>query len=255
MTLLRSVLFWLLVCLITIPVGGLLVVFMMLPLKLRFALVGAWRTCFLWLTRWILGVRMEVKGRENIPEHPVLVLSKHQSAWETVALQAIFKPLVFVLKKELLKVPFFGWGLASVRMIGIDRSSGRESLRQILEEGQDRLSHGIWVVVFPEGTRVPPGKRVRYKPGAAYLATRTGTPVLPVAHNAGEVWPKKALTIRPGIITVSIGPPIETKGLKDAEVNAAVEAWIEGEMHKLSPEHYPESAGEPIKETAEATSA
>lgn len=252
MILLRSFLFWFLICLITIPVGGMLVLFILFPLKLRFAVVGVWRTCFLELARWILGVRVEVKGRENIPDRPVLVLSKHQSAWETVALQAVFKPLVFVLKKELLRIPFFGWGLASVRMIGIDRNSGREALKQILEEGQDRLAHGIWVVVFPEGTRVPPGMRGRYKPGAAYLATRTGTPVLPVAHNAGEVWPKKALAIRSGTITISIGPPIETKGLKDAQVNAAVEAWIEGEMRKLSPGCYPE---ERVEEAAESASA
>ncbi|MDR1647615.1 MAG: 1-acyl-sn-glycerol-3-phosphate acyltransferase [Zoogloeaceae bacterium] len=239
MIFLRSLFFWLLVCLITIPVGLLLVLFALLPLYTRFAIVGAWRTCFMWLARWVLGVRMVVKGRENIPEKPVLVLAKHQSAWETVALQAIFKPLVFVLKKELLKIPFFGWGLASVRMIGIDRNAGREALKQMQEAGTERLAAGIWVLVFPEGTRVLPGERGHYKPGAAWLATRTGTPVLPVAHNAGEIWPKKALAIHSGTITVSIGPAIETAGLKDAEVNRRVEAWIEGEMRVLSPWRYP----------------
>lgn len=244
MIFLRSLLFWLLVCLITIPVGLLLVLFALLPLYTRFATVGAWRTCFMWLARWVLGVEMVVKGQENIPEKPVLVLAKHQSAWETVGLQAIFKPLVFVLKKELLKIPFFGWGLASVRMIGIDRNAGREALRQMQEAGTERLAAGIWVVVFPEGTRVPPGERGHYKPGAAWLATRTGTPVLPVAHNAGEIWPKKALAIRPGTITVSIGPAIETAGLKDAEVNRRVEAWIEGEMRVLAPWRYPPQTAE-----------
>ncbi|MDR2164560.1 MAG: 1-acyl-sn-glycerol-3-phosphate acyltransferase [Zoogloeaceae bacterium] len=224
----------------TIPVGLVLALFMCFPLRLRFFVVGCWRGGFLFLARWILGVRMVVKGSENIPERPILVLSKHQSAWETVALQAIFRPLVFVLKKELLRIPFFGWGLAAVRMIGIDRGAGREALKQMLKEGRDCLEQGIWVVVFPEGTRVLPGERVRYKPGAAYLATRTGTPVLPVAHNAGDIWPRKALAIRPGTITVSIGPPIETRGLKDVQVSAAVEAWIEGEMRKLSPGKYPE---------------
>lgn len=243
MILLRSSLFWFLVTLLTIPFGVALVLLTLLPLRARFFVVGLWRHGFMGLARWVLGVKMVIKGRENIPPQPVLVLAKHQSAWETVALQEIFVPTVFVLKQELLRIPFFGWGLAALRMIAIDRSAGKEALRQMLEQGKDRLAKGIWVVVFPEGTRVPPGQQVRYKPGAAYLATKTGTPVLPVAHNAGEVWPKKALLIRPGTITVSIGPAIETQGLKDAQVNGAVEAWIEGEMRVLSPHRYPPAAG------------
>lgn len=238
MIFLRSSLFWLLVTVLTIPFGIALVLLTLLPLKARFFTVHLWRMGFMFLARWVLGVKMVVKGRENIPAHPTLVLAKHQSAWETVALQEVFIPTVFVLKQELLKIPFFGWGLAALRMIAIDRSAGKEALRQMLEQGKDRLEKGIWVVVFPEGTRVPPGEQVRYKPGAAYLATKTGTPVLPVAHNAGEVWPKKALLIKPGTITVSIGPAIATQGLKDAQVNAAVEAWIEGEMRRLSPHRY-----------------
>ncbi|MGB4674850.1 MAG: lysophospholipid acyltransferase family protein [Azovibrio sp.] len=244
MIVLRSTLFWLLTVLLTIPFGIALVLLTLLPLKARFYTVHLWRMGFMFLARWVLGVKMVVKGRENIPAQPILVLSKHESAWETVALQEIFIPTVFVLKQELLKIPFFGWGLAALRMIAIDRNGGKEALRQMLEQGKDRLAQGIWVVVFPEGTRVPPGQRVRYKLGAAYLATRTGTPVLPVAHNAADVWPKKALLIQPGTITVSIGPPIETKGLKDAQVNAAVEAWIEAEMRRLSPQRYlPREAG------------
>ncbi|MDR3351707.1 MAG: 1-acyl-sn-glycerol-3-phosphate acyltransferase [Zoogloeaceae bacterium] len=244
MILARSILFWMLVCLLTMFFGTLLVFCMLLPLRARFAVLAVWRNGFMGLCRWVLGIRMVVKGAENIPKTPVLVLAKHQSAWETVGLQAIFKPLVFVLKQELLRVPFFGWGLASVRMIGINRKAGREALKQMLTEGQERLAQGIWVAVFPEGTRIEPGKRERYKPGAAYLATRTGTPVLPVAHNAGELWPAKAFCIRPGTITVSIGPLIETKGLKDSQVNAAVEEWIETEMRKLSPRFYPDAPEE-----------
>ncbi len=236
---LRSTLFWFGACLLTIPAGIALTLLTLLPLRARFFTVGLWRRGFMGLVRWVLGVKMEVRGRENIPEHPVLVMSKHQSAWETVALQAIFIPTVFVLKQELLSVPFFGMGLKALRMIAIDRSAGKEALRQMLEQGKERLEQGIWVVVFPEGTRVPPGQTVRYKPGAAYLATKTGTPVLPVAHNAGEIWPKKAFLIRPGTITVSIGPAIDTQGLKDSQVNQAVEAWIEGEMRQLSPHRYP----------------
>lgn len=242
MIFIRSGVFWLAASLLTIPFGVLLVLFTLLPLKVRFTTVHLWRVGFMFLARWVLGVKMVVKGRENIPDHPVLVLSKHQSAWETVALQEVFIPAVFVLKKELLKIPFFGWGLAALRMISIDRSAGKEALRQMELQGKDRLDKGIWVIVFPEGTRIPPGERGRYKPGAAYLATKTGTAVLPVAHNAGEVWPRKALLIGPGTITVSIGPKIETKGLKDAQVNGLVEAWIEGEMQVLSPHLYPQVA-------------
>jgi 1-acyl-sn-glycerol-3-phosphate acyltransferase len=252
MIFLRSLMFWILVCLITIPVGLGLAFLVILPLRARFTVIGWWRRGFMGLARYLLGVRMVVKGRENIPPRPVLVLSKHQSAWETVALQEIFKPLVFVLKRELLSVPFFGWGLSSVRMIGIDRNAGRQALRQVLEQGKDRLEQGIWVVVFPEGTRVPPGEHLPYKPGAAYLATKTSTPVLPVAHNAGEIWPKKALLVRPGIITVSIGPPIPTQGMKDAQVNAAVEAWIEAEMRVLSPHRYPQDSAQAPIQNADA---
>lgn len=242
MIVLRALLFWSLVVLLTIPFGLALVLLTLMPLKARFFTVHLWRMGFMFLVRWVLGVKMEVRGRENIPARPVLVLAKHQSAWETVALQEIFVPTVFVLKQELLKIPFFGWGLAALRMIAIDRNAGKEALRQMLEQGKERLEQGIWVVVFPEGTRVPPGERVRYKPGAAYLATKTGTPVLPVAHNAGELWPKRAWIIRPGTITVSIGPAIATQGLKDAEVNAAVEAWIEAEMRRLAPHRYAQAS-------------
>ncbi|MDR1350940.1 MAG: 1-acyl-sn-glycerol-3-phosphate acyltransferase [Zoogloeaceae bacterium] len=239
MIFLRSLAFWLLVSLMTIPVGILLALFILFPLSTRFFTVKLWWTAFMWLARRVVGVEMRVEGRENIPEKPVLVLSKHESAWETVGLQSIFAPAVFVLKKELLKVPFFGWGLASLRMIAIDRNAGRKALQQMLEQGRNRLDSGIWVIVFPEGTRVPPGEQVRYKSGAAYLALKTGSPVLPVAHNAGDVWRKKAFRIRPGVITVSIGPAIATQGLKDTQLNAAVESWIEAEMRRIAPHRYP----------------
>ncbi|MDR0673185.1 MAG: 1-acyl-sn-glycerol-3-phosphate acyltransferase [Zoogloeaceae bacterium] len=239
MIFLRSLLFWLLVGLMTIPVGTLLVLFVLLPIAARFFTVRLWWTAFMWLARHVVGVEMRVEGRERIPKKPVLVLSKHESAWETVGLQSIFVPTVFVLKKELLKVPFFGWGLAALRMIAIDRDAGRKALQQMLEQGKNRLDSGIWVIVFPEGTRVPLGERVRYKSGAAYLALKTGSPVLPVAHNAGDIWRKKAFQIHPGVITVSIGPLIETQGLKDTQLNAAVENWIEAEMRRIAPHRYP----------------
>ena len=174
-----------------------------------------------------------------MPTEPSVVMAKHQSAWETVGLQAIFPPLVFVFKKELLRVPFFGWGLAAMKMISIDRGAGKDALRQVVDQGRDRLDAGFWVVIFPEGTRVAPGQKRRYKPGGAHLAVQTGVRVVPVAHDAGEVWGKNAFLKSPGLITVSIGPAIDSKGKSEADINRLVEAWIEAEMHRLSPHRYP----------------
>jgi 1-acyl-sn-glycerol-3-phosphate acyltransferase len=161
-------------------------------------------------------------------------------------LQDLFIPAVFVLKKELLKIPFFGWGLFALRMVAIDRNAGRQALRQMLEQGKDRLKSGIWIIVFPEGTRVPPGEKIPYKPGAAYLALKIGVPVVPVAHNAADCWPRKSLLIRPGTITISIGPAISTIGKSDAEINAAVETWIESEMRVIAPHRYLSEAHPPL---------
>ncbi|MCL2075376.1 MAG: 1-acyl-sn-glycerol-3-phosphate acyltransferase [Betaproteobacteria bacterium] len=234
----RCCLFWLLISLVTILTGFLLCCLIPFSDAARFSVARLWLKAFMGLADLILGLKMEVRGRENIPDTPTLVLAKHESAWETVGLQSIFNPSVFVLKKELLKIPFFGWGLFALRMIAIDRDAGRKALRQMLEQGKERLKSGIWIVVFPEGTRVLPGERMRYKPGAVYLALKTGVPVLPVAHNGADCWPRKSLLIRPGTITVSIGPVISTIGRKDAEINAAAEEWIEKEMRIIAPHRY-----------------
>jgi 1-acyl-sn-glycerol-3-phosphate acyltransferase len=153
---------------------------------------------FMALCRYVLGIRYRVLGRENIPAEPSVVLAKHQSAWETVGLQEVFPPLVFVLKKELLRVPFFGWGLAAMKMISIDRAAAKDALKQVFDQGRERLAAGYWVVIFPEGTRVAPGETERYKPGGAHLAVRSGAKVVPVAHNAGEIWKRSSFAISPG---------------------------------------------------------
>jgi 1-acyl-sn-glycerol-3-phosphate acyltransferase len=181
----------------------------------------------------LLGIRYRVEGLEHLPSGSAVILAKHQSAWETIAFQQIFPPLSFVLKRNLLYIPFFGWGLALFSPIAIDRAAGREALRQIEEQGRRRLQQGFWVLIFPEGTRMPPGVQGKYQIGGAWLAAKAGAPVVPVAHNAGEVWPKNALLKRPGTITVRIGPPIATAGRKPAEVLAETEAWIETEMKRL----------------------
>lgn len=182
----------------------------------------------------ICGVRYRVIGAENIPRQPCVILSKHQSAWETLAWQTIFPPQVWVMKRELLWIPFFGWGLAMLSPIAINRGSGSKALRQMAEQGRERLNAGFCIVIFPEGTRVAPGQRAAYHPGGAWLTVKTGALALPVAHNAGECWRKNAFIKRPGLITVSIGKAVSPAGLSAAELNLRIEDWIESEMPKLS---------------------
>lgn len=247
MIVLRAVLYQLCFILITIPVGSVLALFAwILPTAWVFALIRFWRVLVLACERQILGIRTEVLGRDNIPAQAAVVFAKHQSAWETISLQELFRPAVFVLKRELLKIPFFGWGLAAMKVIAIDRAAGKDALQQVLEQGKDRLARGFWVIIFPEGTRLAPGQKKRFKPGGAYLAVHAGARVVPVAHNAGELWPKNAFLKRPGTITVSIGPAIDPAGLSEHEVNARAEAWIEAEMRRLSPHRYP--AATPARE-------
>ncbi|MCB1915596.1 MAG: 1-acyl-sn-glycerol-3-phosphate acyltransferase [Rhodocyclaceae bacterium] len=238
MNVLRSALFALVLVVVTPPFA--LFAFLTFPFKphTRYRLITTWTDITLWFVRHLLGIRYQVLGRENLPDRASVILSKHQSAWETMALQHIFPPVAFVLKRELLKVPFFGWGLAQMPIISIDRSAGKGALAQVEEQGRALLEHGFWVVVFPEGTRVAPGAKRRYKVGGAFLATRTDVPVVPVAHNAGEFWRRNALVKRPGEVTVSIGPPIDTAGLTPEQVNERAQAWIEAEMHRLFPHHY-----------------
>ncbi|OZA06292.1 MAG: 1-acyl-sn-glycerol-3-phosphate acyltransferase, partial [Methylophilaceae bacterium 17-44-8] len=166
-------------------------------------------------------------------QHPSIILSKHQSAWETIALQTIFPPQIWVMKRELLMIPFLGWAFMALAAIPIDRSSGREALKKLVAHGKDRLARGLWVVIFPEGTRTAPGQRGKYHIGGAWLASHTQSTVVPVAHNAGRYWRKNSFTKYPGTIQVVIGPPIETAGLKPDEVNQRVENWIEAEMVSL----------------------
>ncbi len=233
MTLFRSLIFLLLQILIT-PIFSMvaLLSFPLSPLT-RYRIISQWAILMLPILRLVCGIRHEVRGIENLPTQPCVVLCKHQSAWETLALQKIFPPQVWVLKRELLWIPFFGWTLALTSPIAIRRSDGRGALKQLLKQGKDRLAQGFCVVIFPEGTRVPFGQRGKYKLGGAMLAASSGVPVVPVAHNAGRLWGKNAFSKYPGLITMSIGAPIETKGLKAEEINARVEAWIENEIQNL----------------------
>lgn len=245
MHLIRSILFAILLTVITVPYAFLATFIFWLPPMTRHRLITSWVPIMMWVIRHVLGIRYRVIGAENIPAGPAVVLSKHQSAWETIALQVIFPPLCYVLKRELLRVPFFGWALGMIPGIAIDRSAGKDALTQVVEQGRERLKEGLWVVVFPEGTRVAPGATRRYKPGGAILAKRAGVPVVPVAHNAGELWRRNAFIKRAGEIVVSIGPVIDVKGVKANDVSEQAEAWIEAEMRRLFPHHYRDEAGTP----------
>jgi 1-acyl-sn-glycerol-3-phosphate acyltransferase len=187
----------------------------------------------LWCLRALCGIRWTVEGHEHLPATPSVILSKHQSAWETLAFQQIFPPQVHVLKRELLWLPFFGWGLALMSPIAIDRRRGVAALRSIARRGQKRLEQGFWVVVFPEGTRVAPGESRDYQPGGAWLAAASGAPVVPVAHNAGLYWPRNAFVKRPGTVTIRIGPSIDSTKCDPLTINAMAKKWIEEQQKAL----------------------
>ncbi len=229
----RSTLFNLSMLVITPIFSILAVILHPTPAVFRSRMVSGWAHCTMWLLALICNIRYVVIGKENIPTHPSIVLAKHQSAWETIALQAIFPPQIWVLKRELLWIPILGWAFAALESIAIDRSAGRESLKKMVAQGKDRLSRGLWVVIFPEGTRVPYGEKGKYHMGGALLATHTQSTVVPVAHNAGLFWPKNSFLKYPGTITVSIGKPIDTTDMKADALNNAVETWIEAEIQQL----------------------
>lgn len=234
MLILRSILFNLGMAISSILMMPLLPLMFLLPYRVRYPYIRQWSRFNIWSARKICGLDFRVEGRENIPEGPAIILAKHQSAWETLALQQVFPPQTWVLKRELLWLPFFGWGLAATRPIAIDRKAGKKAIKQVVEQGKERLAAGIWLVIFPEGTRVEPGTRGRYAKGGGILAAKSEYPVVPVAHNAGEYWPKNGFVKRPGTITLSIGPVIETKGRSAEEVITETEVWIEGKMAEIS---------------------
>ncbi|MDB5773761.1 MAG: 1-acyl-sn-glycerol-3-phosphate acyltransferase [Burkholderiales bacterium] len=232
---LRSLLFTLLMAFATVIWALLCFVFAPFPYKQRYYLTTRWNVFVIWAAKTVCGIRYEVKGRENLPDAPAVVLSKHQSAWETIFLCInLTRPLVFVFKKELTYVPFFGWGIALLRMIPIDRRRGKDAFAQVVEQGTKRLVDGQWIIMFPEGTRIPVGQKGKYKTGGTRLAIETNAVVVPIAVNSGECWPKNSFIKKPGLITVSIGKPISPEGLDPAGLMQQVENWIESEMRVIS---------------------
>jgi 1-acyl-sn-glycerol-3-phosphate acyltransferase len=236
---LRSLIFALALLGLLFPFMGVMALLFFVPMAYRYRLAVWWaRYVIMPAVRLAAGIRCRVQGRENLPAEPCVILSKHQSAWETIAFLDLFPPITYVLKRELLWIPFFGWGLARMPIVSINRGAGKDALRQVVDQGTQRLAEGYSVVVFPEGTRAPVGCQKRYKIGGASLAVAAGVAVVPVAHNAGEFWRKNAFLKHPGEVVVSIGPAILTAGKTPEQVMAETETWIEAEMRRLFPHHY-----------------
>ena len=221
---------------VTPPYTLLVILCRPLPHHMRRQSVVPWVNLVIWLVKHLLGIPYRLLGAENIPARASVVLAKHQSAWETLMLQEVFKDTAFVWRKEIKYLPFFGWALASIPMIETDRNASKSSLKRLVEQGRHRLENGYTVIIFPEGTRSQPGSKNRYKVGGAHLAVETGAPVVPVALNSGEFWGRNALFKRSGIVTVSIGPVIEPTGLTANEITRRAEDWIEAEMSRISPQ-------------------
>lgn len=230
----RATLYYLFLIVTVIPYAFITLLAAPLPLHWRYRITIGWPRMAVWAAKVFCGLRWRVEGAEHLPDGPAIVLAKHQSAWETLFLPShLPREVCFVYKRELHRIPFFGWGLALLRMIPIDRARGKEAFEQVVQIGQKRLDEGRWPILFPEGTRIAPGKMGHFKMGGALLASRTNTPILPIALNAGEFWPRNAFAKRPGEITVRIGPLIYPDGATPEELNARVYAWIDQEMKSM----------------------
>lgn len=235
MTLLRSLVFTTFFLLFTFLYAIFFVaVSWLLPWRARFALARAWARVLLGALRLLCGLDYRIEGAEHLPrDEACIALVKHASTWETVAQAALLPPQVWVLKRELMWIPFIGWGLKLLRAIAIDRGAGGAAVRHLIEQGRGRLADGQWIVVFPEGTRMPPGETRRYGVGGAAVAAETGARIVPVAHNAGYFWPRRGLLKKPGTIRVVIGPPIETRGRDPRAINEEAQRFIEA--HSKAP--------------------
>ncbi len=200
----------------------------------RYRFISQWAKLNIKWLKFSCNLSYEVEGLENLPEETAIVFCKHASTWETLALQAILPPQTWVLKRELLRVPFFGWGLALLKPVAIDRASGRQALKQLVERGKVCLDEGRWLIIFPEGTRMAPGTMRKFGYGGALLAEKSGHPVVPIAHNAGHFWPRHGFLKKPGVIRVKIGPVINSRDLKAAQINEQAEQWMMAAMAEIN---------------------
>jgi len=211
--------------------GAFMAICFWLPYRAHFALARSWARSVFFLLERLCGLSFTVEGREHIPAGSHIIMSNHTSAWETVALFIIFPPQVWVLKRELLWIPFVGWGLKLLKPIAIDRGAGHRAVSQVVEQGKERLAQGLWVIIFPEGTRVVAGESRKYGVSGALLAIASDRLIVPFSHNAGEFWPRRGFLKKPGVVRVVIGQPLSASG-KDArglteETRLAIEAGLE----------------------------
>ncbi|MDK4679887.1 lysophospholipid acyltransferase family protein [Kingella negevensis] len=229
----KNLIYWIILTL-SMPIMFICVIFA-LPFDKGVNKVGfAWVKMLLWVLKNIVGLNYVVRGAENIPSTPSIICAKHQSGWETLALQEIFPLQIYVAKKELFNIPFFGWGLKLAKTIGIDRKAGAKATQMLLEQGMARKNEGFWIAIFPEGTRMPAGERGRYKLGGARMAKLFEMDLVPVAHNSGEYWARNAFLKYPGTIEVVIGKPIAHGSGDEAALMAACEDWIETQQVEIS---------------------
>jgi 1-acyl-sn-glycerol-3-phosphate acyltransferase len=205
-----------------------------LPYRAQFAIARSWARQLLWVLERLCGLKFTVEGRERIPAGNHIVLSNHTSAWETVAQFLIFPPQVWVLKRELLWIPFVGWGLKLLRPIAIDRGEGHRAVNQVIEQGKARLEDGLWIIIFPEGTRVVAGETRKFGVSGALLAVASGKSLVPLSHNAGTFWPRRGFLKKPGTIRVIIGEPIESVGKDARELNEEARQSIEAGLARIA---------------------
>lgn len=205
------------------------------PLKFehRYAVLTSWADLNLWWLKRTCKLGFRVEGLENVPDRPSVIMSNHQSTWETLALKAFFPPMSWVVKRELMWVPFFGWALAMAQPIALNRGSGQKAVDQLLRQARQRLQKGRWIIIFPEGTRVAPGEKKRYKTGGAIVSSRLQVPAVPVAHNAGLFWRRRQFIKYPGTVTVCIGPPVYPNAKTPAQINAEIKAWINARLEEI----------------------
>ena len=232
----RSLLFWIGFIVNTAVFGTSVVILFFTPSSFRLKIARVWSQVNNFLLKVFCGIDFTVAGKENLDVETAIILSKHQSTWETLALHSFTPYVHWVFKRELMYIPVFGWALALTDPIAINRGTGRVAIKQLITEGTEKLNAGKWMVLFPEGTRTPPGKSQKYKIGGALLAEKSGYPVIPIAHNAGEYWPRHSFIKWPGTIKVVIGPAIETKGRLAEDINSEVYNWIETTMKGISDE-------------------
>jgi 1-acyl-sn-glycerol-3-phosphate acyltransferase len=244
MSLIRSVLHMLLMLVTVVPYAIAILLGTLFGVRGQplYRIARAWLSVCIGGAQLLMGIRTRVSGMENLPlgkKSPAILLVKHQSTFETFLMPVLMPhPLAYVFKKELLYVPFFGWAIGRLDMIHIDRSQGPQAFAKVVAQGKDLLAQGIWIIMFPEGTRIPRGNKGNYKTGGTRLAVETGAPVIPIAVTSAKCWPRKAFIKHPGVVDVSIGKPIPSAGREPAELMREVENWIESEMHRLDAEAY-----------------